>query len=1140
VTTYDAGIARAVYDLDLTQFKRQIEEVRRIQRQLQQEQAARQQATRPASNAAAVRSAAELQRANASLAQQIARTEAAQAKAATTAASGYQRMQQATNAAAASAQKVAQAEQLTATATARRQTAEAALARSLAQAATAEQRRQTEAARTAAAQDNAASAALRRQAAEARAARAGENGGTGPALPRTFAGFTPGGLNQALGAFGLATLGPQVVASAGAAAVDAGRQSLALQQTLNLTKELSGSQQVYNQVIAAAREQQALYGGTLQETVQGLSGLVVSARSSGASLETLINLSQRLAVLDPAQGAEGARIALSEVLAGDPASLARRYEIPRSALEQIKDTSLSVEERLGILDGYLTKIGITSEVAGDTITEQAKAFNRLGAELDALTTNTGGGLADFFEESATGLSRLVGLINSNPQALAELRALAERRAVTQTDVAEATQLTQRQNLGAQLKGSRDPIVGANLFGGGEQFQQVLDRILAIQAAGGPAAEAVAKLNAEFAAGTVGPQQFVERLAQIEQFNVDPLIAIGAASRNLSTDFQAGADGGSVLTARMTELSGTSDANRLAVISLAEGYSQYVATNGEAGISAAELAASIAALEQQERQLAQTSEETKAAVTGLTEEQRTNILAKAEATAETQRLADAEAAIAGIGGQVQAGLITAAQGADILAARYGFATDEALRLLNAQAALAGAKAVKVSFADQRAAERSGGEVVAGSEAKAKRDAEAARIASQKARAAEEARRDQLVATGNAAQVAAVRQQEYNDAVTRFGAGSAEAIRAETALIQSRQSGAKAAGGGGGGGKAPKVSAAEKERDQLLDIQRDLGTKLEDIEESAAEKRVEIERTAQERRLEIAEEYGERRREAETSFGDAQIDDRRGFYRALRSLDEDARAAASAEYEQVQLKAAELATTEGADVAEKYLSEISKIIRDRATRQAEIAQALKDGNEGDAEYLRGLDAMDRQAEDRSIERITKGEGSLKSKEADALGDVEAQRQKALGEADQQRQQAIGDAAEKAGLRVTDAELKKKTGIDATNLALAEQLRLQSLLGGGAAPAPAPAVLAPASPTQQPAAVLAPATVPAAALDPAAAGAGLALPAVEARLDALAARVDVLVGQTARAGGLLEGVIRAEEATARSVERLGVRTT
>jgi hypothetical protein len=559
----------------------------------------------------------------------------------------------------------------------------------------------------------------------------------------------------------------------------------------------------------------------------------------------------------------------------------------------------------------------------------------------------------------------------------------------------------------------------------------------------------------------------------------------------------------------------------------------VATNGAAGISAAELAASIAALEQQERQLAQASEETKAATTGLTEEQRANILAKAEATAETQRLADAEAAIASIGGQVQGGLITAAQGADILAARYGFATEEALRLLNAQAALAGAKAVKVSFADQRAAERSGGAVVQDSEAKAKRDAEAARIASQKARAAEEARRDQLVATGNAAQVAAVRQQEYNDAVTRFGAGSAEAIRAETALIQSRQAGAK----GGGGGKAPKVTAAEKERDQLLDIQRDFGRKLEDIEESAADKRVEIERTAQERRLEIAEEYGERRREAEASFGDAQIDDRRGFYRALRSLDEDARAAASAEYEQAQLKAAEIATTQGADVAEKYLSEISKIIRDRATRQAEIAKALEDGNKGDAEYLRGLDAMDRQAEDRTLERITSGKDSLKSKEADALGDVEAQRQKALGEADQQRQQAIGDAAEKAGLRVTDAELKKKEGIDATNLALAEQLRLQTLLGGGAA---APGLTAPPlAGNAQPPAVLAPATVPAAGA-PGAQAPALALPAVEARLDALAARVDVLVGQTARAGGLLEGVIRAEESTARAVERIGVRTT
>lgn len=394
MTEYNAGKARATWEIDfsparqeLAAFRREVVDLQRFIAQVQRAQRA-QPAVRPTggagSNAQAARDAAQL----------------------------------------------ARAEAQAATAVARRQREEAQLAATLAQAATADQRRQTEAARTAAAEDRAATAALRRQQAEERAARQGQNGGLGPALPRTFAGFTPGGLAQAAGAFGLATIGPAVVGQAIGAGVGAGQQALQLQQTIRLTRELSGTQAQYNQVLAAAREQQERYGGTLQENIQGLGGLVITARSSGAELQQLIGLSQRLALLDPTQGAEGARIALSEALSGDPRSLALRYEIPRSALERLKDESLSASERLGVLDEYLNKIGITAGVVDSAVSEQTRAFNRLGAEVDTLTTNVGGGLANAFDDAAVGLGRLIGLINSNPDAIAELRALATGETTT--------------------------------------------------------------------------------------------------------------------------------------------------------------------------------------------------------------------------------------------------------------------------------------------------------------------------------------------------------------------------------------------------------------------------------------------------------------------------------------------------------------------------------------------------------------------------------------------------------------------------------------------------------------------------------------------------------------------------------------
>lgn len=305
-----------------------------------------------------------------------------------------------------------------------------------------------EAANTASAQDRAAKSALALAAAQTRAANASK-GGTGPALPRTFAGFTPEGFNQAAGAFGLATLGPQVIGQTIQFGIESGKAALQLRETKNSLRAVAGDMATYNQTLAAAKQQQVLFGGTLQENIEGLSGLTITARSSGASLQSLIGLSQRLAVLDPAQGAAGARIALNEALSGDPTSLAKRYEIPRAALVKLRDTTLPVEERLKVIDSFLNKVGITAESVAGRIDQDALAFRNLNAEVEAASIGFGDRLASAFSGAATGLGRVIGLINGNPQAIAQLNAILgsgptdvgqvqiERRVTGVTDAAEA-------------------------------------------------------------------------------------------------------------------------------------------------------------------------------------------------------------------------------------------------------------------------------------------------------------------------------------------------------------------------------------------------------------------------------------------------------------------------------------------------------------------------------------------------------------------------------------------------------------------------------------------------------------------------------------------------------------------------------
>jgi hypothetical protein len=96
------------------------------------------------------------------------------------------------------------------------------------------------------------------------------------------------------------------------------------------------------------------------------------------------------------------------------------------------------------------------------------------------------------------------------------------------------------------------------------------------------------------------------------------------------------------------------------------------------------------------------------------------------------------------------------------------------------------------------------------AKGNADARAA-IAQQQA-ATEQARLQQLIQTGSAAQKAAALQTAYNNAVKQFGKDSKEAVNAQTAIIAAQQAAEKT------GGKA-RVSAAQSTALQLQNTEQD---------------------------------------------------------------------------------------------------------------------------------------------------------------------------------------------------------------------------------------------------------------------------------------------------------------------------------
>lgn len=89
-----------------------------------------------------------------------------------------------------------------------------------------------------------------------------------------------------------------------------------LEKTLTTFRVLSGSQEQYTKNLQLAKEQQAQFGGSLNDTVEGMSSFANLSARTGIEINKLTNTARALATIDPAQGFKGAGIALKEFFSG--------------------------------------------------------------------------------------------------------------------------------------------------------------------------------------------------------------------------------------------------------------------------------------------------------------------------------------------------------------------------------------------------------------------------------------------------------------------------------------------------------------------------------------------------------------------------------------------------------------------------------------------------------------------------------------------------------------------------------------------------------------------------------------------------------------------------------------------------------
>jgi hypothetical protein len=156
-------------------------------------------------------------------------------------------------------------------------------------------------------------------------------------------------------------------------------------RTLTTARALSLGADRYNQVLGAASNLRERFGGTVTGQLGGITSFIPLTNAYGVDLDKTVTVARKLAAFDPAQGMEGASIAIKEFLSGNVASLSRRFEINRSSLSKIN--SGSPVEMLESLNELLNSMGVTDRLIDEQANSMATRYDKMIGSLDQVFIN---------------------------------------------------------------------------------------------------------------------------------------------------------------------------------------------------------------------------------------------------------------------------------------------------------------------------------------------------------------------------------------------------------------------------------------------------------------------------------------------------------------------------------------------------------------------------------------------------------------------------------------------------------------------------------------------------------------------------------------------------------------------------------
>lgn len=148
----------------------------------------------------------------------------------------------------------------------------------------------------------------------------------------------------------------------------------------------------YAAALNAADQQRKMFGGSLTSNLSQVSSFIPLSNAYGVDIGKTVKVARKLAAFDPAQGMEGASIAIKEFLSGNVSSLSRRFEINRSALSKINTGDAN--QMLDSLNQVLSSMGVTDRLIDEQANAMATKYDKMVGNLESIQISLSSTLVD--------------------------------------------------------------------------------------------------------------------------------------------------------------------------------------------------------------------------------------------------------------------------------------------------------------------------------------------------------------------------------------------------------------------------------------------------------------------------------------------------------------------------------------------------------------------------------------------------------------------------------------------------------------------------------------------------------------------------------------------------------------------------